>query len=214
VAQVQPRSQATPKKVVKEKAKKLTTSPKVAKPTREKKPKSAVTTAKAATKAAGLKAEAPAVKPVPSEAKKSPGRPKKEPTATKGIEGKKTKVVQVVPPVVATEKEFGEETSDLETVEASLPDDIDAELDIEVEADAEITLDSLTTEIDEVTDPLDVDDLADDFDDDEFSEDSADEAEEELDLTEDLSEELSTDKFFRDSESNHEEDEEEIPRSW
>ena len=83
-----------------------------------------------------------------------------------------------------------------------------------MEADADITLDSLTTDLDDVTDPLDVDDLADDFDDDEFSEDSTDDADEDLDLTEDLSEELGTDKFFRDTESNHEDDEEEIPRSW
>src|SRR5690606_41673182 len=54
---------------------------------------------------------------------------------------------------------------------------------------------SLTTELDDVSDTLDVDDLTDDFDD-EFSEDSGDEVEEETDLTEDLSEELGTDKFL------------------
>jgi hypothetical protein len=121
----------------------------------------------------------------------------------------------VISPVVVDEGEIDEGTSDLELVDAALPDDIDAELDIEVEADGDITLDALTTELDDATDALDVDDLADDFDDDDdFAEDLADEADEDLDLTEDLSEELGTEKFFRETEPHAEDDEEEIPRSW
>jgi hypothetical protein len=131
-----------------------------------------------------------------------------------GPEGKKTKVTQVIPPVGADEGGLGEKKSDLAMVETSLPDEIDTELDIEVEADGDITLDALTTELDDAPDALDVDDLTDNFDDDDFAEDLADEADEDLDLTEDLSEELGTEKFFRETEPHAEDDEEEIPRSW
>lgn len=202
--------------MVKEKAKTLTTSRNVSKSTTAaSRAESAPTTAKSVTKPEGSKAKSSEGKSAPVEAKRGRGRPKKETTAAKGIEEKKAKKPQVISPVEIEEEELGEGRADLESVETDLPDDIDAELDIEVETDAEITLDSLTTGLDDVTDPLDVDDLADDFDDDdEFSEDSAEEAEEDLDLTEDLSEELGTDKFFRDTETHHEDDEEEIPRSW
>jgi hypothetical protein len=116
---------------------------------------------------------------------------------------------------VVEAEEVGAGASDLELGETALPDDIDSELDIEVEADGDITLDALSTELDDATDALSVDDLADDFDDDDdFAEDLADEGDEDLDLTEDLSEELGTEKFFRETESNVEDDEEEIPRSW
>jgi hypothetical protein len=133
----------------------------------------------------------------------------------KRLDEKKTKPTPVISPVVVDEGEIDEGASDLELVDAALPDDIDAELDIEVETDGDITLDALTTELDDATDVLDVDDLADDFDDDDdFAEDLADEADEDLDLTEDLSEELGTEKFFRETEPHAEDDEEEIPRSW
>ena len=105
-------------------------------------------------------------------------------------------------------------TKNLNNGEGALPDDIDAELDIEVETDGDITLDALTTELDDAPEAMEVDDLADDFEDDDFSDDSADEADEDLDLTEDLSEELGTEKFFRETEPHAEDDEEEIPRSW
>jgi hypothetical protein len=200
--------------VVKGKAKKLTNSQKIAKPTTVKKTRSTGTTAKAVTKAAGSKAKAQAAKPAPVEAKRGRGRPKREPGMAKGLEGKKTKVTQVIPPVGADEGGLGKGTSDLDMVETSLPDEIDTELDIEVEADGDITLDALTTELDDAPDALDVDDLTDNFDDDDFAEDLADEADEDLDLTEDLSEELGTEKFFRETEPHAEDDEEEIPRSW
>ena len=129
--------------------------------------------------------------------KKGPGRPKKDSTAVKRDQEQKPAV-----------------TKNLNNGEASLPDDIDAELDIEVETDGDITLDALTTELDDAPDAMDVDDLAEDFEDDDFSDDSADEADEDLDLTEDLSEELGTEKFFRETEPHAEDDEEEIPRSW
>lgn len=95
-----------------------------------------------------------------------------------------------------------------------LPDDIDAELDVVVESEGDITLESLTTDLADDSDGLDVDDLDDDFADDDFAEDLADEADEDLDLTEDLSEELSPGKFIREPERNTGDDEDEIPRSW
>jgi hypothetical protein len=187
--------------------------------------KSAATSVKGVTKDTGSKAkapspkvgktaEAPTVQLVPVEAKRGRGRPKKEPGMAKGLDEKKTKITQVVLPVGGDEGEPGKGTSDLDVAETSLPDDIDAELDIEVEADGDITLDALTTELDDAPDALDVDDLTDNFDDDDFAEDLADEADEDLDLTEDLSEELGPEKFFRETEPQAEDDEEEIPRSW
>lgn len=132
----------------------------------------------------------------------------------KGLDEKKAKVTQVISPVGVDEGGLGEGASDLDIVETALPDDIDTELDIEVEAGRDITLDALTTELDDAPEALDVDDLTDNFDDDDFAEDLADEADEDLDLTEDLSEELGTEKFFRETEPHVEDDEEEIPRSW
>ena len=102
----------------------------------------------------------------------------------------------------------------METAKSVLPDDIDAELDIEVESDAGIRLESLTSDLDEDSDDLAVDDLDDDFADDDLAKDLADEADEDLDLTEDLSEELGPGKFIRETEGNTGDDEEEIPRSW
>ena len=52
--------------------------------------------------------------------------------------------------------------------EAVLPDNIDAELDVEVESDGDITLESLATDLDADADDLDVDDLDDAFSDDDF----------------------------------------------
>ena len=99
--------------------------------------------------------------------------------------------------------------------EPLLPDDIDKELDIEVEdVDGGITLESLTADLADESDDLDVDDLDDDFVDDDFAEDLADEADEDLDLTEDLSEELGPEKYFRDTEVSNDDDEETILRSW
>lgn len=105
--------------------------------------------------------------------------------------------------------------------ESVLPEDLDAELDIEVESDGNISLESLGSDLEESEDggdALDVDDIDDDDIDDEFGDDFSselsEEGDEELDLTEDLSEELGPEKFFRDSESNLEDDEEDIPRSW
>jgi hypothetical protein len=99
--------------------------------------------------------------------------------------------------------------------EPLLPDDIDQELDIEVEdVDGGITLESLTADLADEADDLDVDDLDDDFVDDDFAEDLADEADEDLDLTEDLSEELGPEKYFRDTEVSNDDDEETILRSW
>lgn len=98
---------------------------------------------------------------------------------------------------------------------AVLPDDIAAELDIEIERDGDITLESLTSELNEDSDDLKVADLDDDdFADDDFAEDLADESDEDLDLTEDLAEELDPGKFIREPEGNRVVDEDEPPRSW
>jgi hypothetical protein len=95
-----------------------------------------------------------------------------------------------------------------------LPNDIDAELDIEVESEGSITIETLASDLADDSDDLDVDDLDDDFANDDFAEDLADEADEDLDLTEDLSEELGPGKFIREPEGNTGDDEDEIPRSW
>ena len=95
-----------------------------------------------------------------------------------------------------------------------MPNDIDAELDIEVEDAGGITLETLTSDLADDSDDLDVADLGDDFAADDFAEDLADEADEDLDLTEDLSEELGPGKFIREPETNTGDDEDEVPRSW
>jgi hypothetical protein len=102
----------------------------------------------------------------------------------------------------------------VEGSEAALPDDIDAELDIVVEDAGGLTLETLTSDLADDSDELDVADLGDDFADDDFAEDLADEADEDLDLTEDLSEELGPGKFIREPEANTGDDEDEVPRSW
>ena len=99
-------------------------------------------------------------------------------------------------------------------VEPVLPDEIDAELDIEVEDAGGITLETLTSDLADDSDDLAVADLGDDFSDDDFAEDLADEADEDLDLTEDLSEELGPGKFIREPEANTGDDEDEVPRTW
>ncbi len=118
----------------------------------------------------------------------------------------------MIPPVGREAEALDTTLTNLE--KKDLPNDIDDELDIEVETDEDITLETLTTELDDGSDAIDVEDLEDDFDDDAFVEDLADESDEELDLTEDLSEELGPEKFFRETEPHAEDDEEEIPRSW
>jgi hypothetical protein len=102
----------------------------------------------------------------------------------------------------------------IDGVEPVLPNDIDAELDIEVESEGSITIETLASDLADDSDDLDVDDLDDDFANDDFAEDLADEADEDLDLTEDLSEELGPGKFIREPEGNTGDDEDEIPRSW
>ncbi len=103
----------------------------------------------------------------------------------------------------------------VQSSEPSLPNDSDAELDIEVvEGTETITLESLTSDLADDADDLEVEDLDDDFADDDFAEDSGDEADEDLDLTEDLSEELGPKKFFRDTEMPNDDDDGPHSRSW
>ena len=81
--------------------------------------------------------------------------------------------------------------------------------------ESDVELDDLGTGLtDETGDDLDdlTEELPDEFADSDFREELGDEADD-VDLTEDLSEELGTEKFFRDSESSLEEDDETLP-SW
>ncbi|MDH5574233.1 MAG: hypothetical protein OEY80_01980, partial [Nitrospirota bacterium] len=180
----------------------------------------------------GSKKSTPAPDVTPARAKgsltkkttaKSPGAPSKVSKA--GKPAKETKAVAQSKKSGSKAKKGATSDASLETLSAAalnvvqeeplLPDDIDTELDIEVEdVDGGITLESLTADLADESDDLDVDDLDDDFVDDDFAEDLADEADEDLDLTEDLSEELGPEKYFRDTEVSNDDDEETILRSW
>lgn len=218
------RSKTTPKKAVGRKEKKLTkprtndqsktakSSPSAA--VYRKQVKTAGSKPKAPRSKSGTAATIPAAQPAPGGVNKGPGRPKKEQTATRDQKDKKAKHAPVLPPQSLEKDNYGGGTENLNKEGKPLPNEIDEELDIEVEAEEDITLDALTTELDDGTDTIDVDDLTDDFDEDAFAEDLADEGDEDLDLTEDLSEELGPKTFFRETEPHVEDDEEEIPRSW
>lgn len=217
------RSITTPNKAVGRKEKKLTkprtndqsktakSSPSAA--VYRKQVKTAGSKPKAPRSKSGTTATIPEAQPAPGGVKKGPGRPKKDQTDTRGQKDKQAKQAPVLPSQ-SPKEEYGGGAGNLDMEGKPLPNEIDEELDIEVEAEEDITLDALTTELDDGTDTIDVDDLTDDFDEDAFAEDLADEGDEDLDLTEDLSEELGPKTFFRETEPHVEDDEEEIPRSW
>jgi hypothetical protein len=140
----------------------------------------------------------------------------KKPGAKKAIVKETSKSVALGSSVlkVPQAKKAPSSTAVVDLVEPVLPDEIDAELDIEVEDAGGITLETLTSDLADDSDDLDVAALDDDFADDDFAEDLADEADEDLDLTEDLSEELGPGKFIREPEANTGDDEDEVPRSW
>lgn len=132
-----------------------------------------------------------------------------KPEATKSV------AVASAIPGVPQVKDASSSTAVVKPSEPVLPDNIDAELGIEVEDHGGITLESLTSDLADESDDLEVDDLDDNLADDDFSEDSGDESDEDLDLTEDLSEELGPKKFFRESEvKNADDDEEPHSPSW
>ena len=114
--------------------------------------------------------------------------------------------------------ESGKASSSKDKVAKVVKDDLDTELDIEVEAGEDLALDELETDLDVAEEDLDMEglagDLEEDFEDDDFAEELEEEGDDELDLTEDLSKELGPEKYFRDTENNIEDDEEELPRSW
>jgi hypothetical protein len=139
-----------------------------------------------------------------------------KPVAKKATIKKVSKTVALVSSVlnIPQAKKSRSSKTVIEGSEALVPGDIDAELDIEVEDAGGITLETLTSDLADDSDDLDVADLGDDFAADDFAEDLADEADEDLDLTEDLSEELGPGKFIREPETNTGDDEDEVPRSW
>jgi len=229
------RSISTSKKAVKGKAKTVIKVTKTTKPTTSDKkvklvsiktkstPKEDRATGKGKNASIGKAVKAPKVakgvarnqKPVRVE--KSVSASGKKTVGEKGSKSKASKPVESGSDIldVSQVKEVVSSATVVQSSEPLLPNDIDAELDIEVvEGTQAITLESLTSDLADDADDLEVEDLDDDFADDDFAEDSGDEADEDLDLTEDLSEELGPQKFFRDTEMPNDDDDGPNSRSW